>query len=149
MIYKSLTYKPITDIFNEKSCLIRDVEVPNISVSEITEVRIRNEHTPVNYINNNKNEIVNFKVEYIPLNNTNGTKLFAEAKKIIESVKGDNFTCEPGVIHIYSNGQALETININDCFPKTVHYKIEKNKNNDFSCIVIVFGLVGLLSREF
>ena len=41
MIYKSLTYKPITDIFNEKSCLIRDVEVPNISVSEITEVRIR------------------------------------------------------------------------------------------------------------
>lgn len=149
MIYKALRYAPITDKFNDKSCLIKNIEIPNINVSEITEVRIKNENSPLNYINNNKDEVVKFKVSYIPLNNSSGIKLFSEALKIISSVKKKDFAISPAVIQTFSNGQDLETITVNDCFPKTASILIEKDVNNNFTCIIIEFVLIGLLVRNF
>ena len=149
MIYKSLTYEPITKVFNENSCLIKDIEIPNIDVTEITSIRIKNENTSINYINNNKIETVNFNVFYIPKNNQEGIKLFAEAKKIVESVKNKDFEGSPAVINTFSNSQALDTITVNDCIPKTVTIQLNKNNENEDSCIVISFNLVGQLSRNF
>ena len=117
-ISRSLTFDPITKIFTEASCMVSDIEIPNILRTTVIGVYPTSQRSMQRFKGNDVRPIVSFKVKYIPLNNAEGKKLLFESKKIIESVLSKDYKPSEAVINVFRNGTLEETTTINDCVTK-------------------------------
>ncbi len=143
-ISRSLTFDPITKVFTEASCMVSEIEVPNVLTTKIIEVYPTKEKSLQRFKSNDIRSIVSFKVKYIPLNNDAGKKLFSEAKKIIDSVLTKDYIPAESVINVFRNGELEETTVINDCIPKTC--EIDFSIHNYIS---IVFEICGIMQPSY
>lgn len=141
---RSFTYEIITSKFTETSCMLADIEVPEITRSQVIPVFITNNKTSQNFRTNERNEIVTFKVTYIPMNNDSGKKLLPEVKKIVDSVLKNDFTPSVATINTFRNGELEKTTTVNDCIVKSGRIELDKD---DF--IRIIFELSGILYEEY
>lgn len=138
--YKSLTYDPITSKFTDTACMVVDIDIPNITEGKVNEVFLTKEKAHLNYYMNDKEEIVTFKVTYIPMNNDAGKKLLTEVKAIVDSVLTKDFTPAVATINSFLNDDVVETVTINDCIVKSGSIELDKD---DF--IHIIFEISGIL----
>ena len=90
-----IQFKPLSDTFNETSCMVANIEVPEITRTEVVEVFRTNDKAPQKFRTQDHKNIVNFRVTYVPLNNDAGKALIPETKKIIDSVLTSSYT--PGI----------------------------------------------------
>jgi hypothetical protein len=124
--------------------MLADIEVPEITRSQVIPVFITNNKTSQNFRTNERNEIVTFKVTYIPMNNDSGKKLLPEVKKIVDSVLKNDFTPSVATINTFRNGDLEKTTTVNDCIVKSGRIELDKD---DF--IRIIFELSGILYEEY
>ena len=139
--YKSLSYDPITSKFTDTACMVVDIDIPNITEGKVNEVFITKEKAHLNYYMNDKEEIVTFKIVYIPMNNDAGKKLLTEVKSIVDSVLTQNFKPSVATINSFLNDDIVDTVIINDCIVKSGSIELDKD---DF--IHIIFEISGNLT---
>jgi hypothetical protein len=141
---RSLSYAPITNIFNEKTCMVDEIDMPSITRNVIIPVFVTKDKSLQNYRVKERREIVDFKVRFIPINNSNGKKLLINAKQIVDSVLKKDFKPQVAVITSFRNGVIEQTINVNDTIVKKCSIELDKD---DF--IHISFELEGLLDAKY
>lgn len=140
-ISRSLTFDPITKIFTESSCMVKEIGVPNILNTRIINVFPTAEKSLLKFKGTDIKSVVSFRVKYIPLKNDTGKKLFAEAKKIIDSVLKKDYKPAEAVINIFRNDELEETITINDCIPKIC--EIDLKIHEQASILFEIWGVMG------
>lgn len=113
-----LQLKPLSDIFNETSCSVESIEVPDITRTEIVEVFRTNDKAPQKFRTQNHKNIVTFRVTYNPYNNDAGEALIPATKNIVDSVLTTGYTPSVAVITLLRNEEVEKTITINDCIIK-------------------------------
>ncbi len=117
-ISRSLIFDPITKIFTESACMVKEITIPNIIRTKIIDVYPTSEKSAQKFKGVDIKAIVSYTATYIPLKNDTGKKLFAESKKIIDSVLAKDYKPSESVINVSRNGEIEETITVNDCIPK-------------------------------
>lgn len=136
--------KPLSDFFNETSCGVEYIEVPDITRTEIVEVFRTNDKAPQKFRTQNHNGIVTFRVIYVPHNNDAGKALVPKAKSIIDSVLTKDYIPSPAVITLLRNGEEEKTITINDCIIRKANVQIDIK---DY--IHIIFEVSGIYAGEY
>lgn len=141
---RSLTYDPITSKFTEAACMTAEIEVPEMTRSQVVPVFITKDKAVQNFRTNERRESITFKVTYIPMNNDAGKQLLPEVKSIVDSVLGSGFAPSVATINTFRNGELEKTITINDCIVKSGRIELDKD---DF--IHIIFEISGLLAADY
>ena len=136
--------KPLSDTFNEKSCMVANIEVPEITRTEIVEVFRTNDKAPQKFRTQDHKNIVTFKVTYVPLNNDAGRALIPATKEIIDSVLTSNYTPSVAVITLMRNGEEEKTVTLNDCIIRKGSIEIDIK---DY--IHIIFEVSGIYAGEY
>lgn len=139
-----LQLKPLSDIFNETSCSVQNIEVPDISRTEIVEVFRTNDKAPLKFRTKNHRDIVTFRVAYNPYNNDAGRALIPATKNIVDSVLTTGYTPSVAVITLLRNEEVEKTITINDCIIRRGFVQIDIK---DY--IHIIFEVSGIYAGEY
>ena len=139
-----LQLKPLSDIFNETSCSVQNIEVPDISRTEIVEVFRTNDKAPLKFRTKNHKDIVTFRVTYNPYNNDAGRALIPATKNIVDSVLTTSYTPSVAVITLLRNEEVEKTITINDCIIRRGIVQIDIK---DY--IHIIFEVSGIYAGEY
>ena len=140
----TFVYDPITKIFNEKSCMVSEIDIPVITRNVCIPVFVTKEKSVQNYRVPERKEIVNFKVKFVPLNNADGKKLLIQAKNIVDEVLTDKFKPQVAVINMLRNDKIESTVTINDAITQKCSIELDKS---DY--LHIVFELQGVLSENY
>jgi hypothetical protein len=139
-----LQLKPLSDVFNEKSCSVENIEVPEITRTEVIEVFRTNDKAPQKFRTQDHRDIVTFRITYNPYNNDAGKALIPAAKKIVDSVLTADYTPSVAVITLLRNNEEERTITINDCIITKASVIIDIK---DY--IHIIFEISGLYAGEY
>jgi len=141
---RSLNYDPLTKVFTEAACMVSEIDIPEMSRNVTIPVFVTKEKSAQFFRVTERKEIINFKVKFVPMNNSEGKKLLVETKKIIDSVLTKDFKPEVATINTFRNGELEKTITVNDAFVKKGAIELVKD---DF--LHIVFEIEGLLASEY
>jgi ribosomal protein L30/L7E len=139
---RSINYKPLTDVFTEKACMVYSIDVPDIKRSEIVKVFNTNTKTAQYFHTNEKKEYVKFKVIYIPLDNSEGRGLLTKVKELVDSVLTTKFEPDVATINVLRNGEIEKTVTINDTIIVDGSISLDLH---DY--VRIEFGLSGILAK--
>lgn len=139
-----LQLKPLSDVFNETSCSVENIEVPEITRTEVIEVFRTNDKAPQKFRTQDHRDIVTFRITYNPYNNDAGKALIPAAKKIVDSVLTADYTPSVAVITLLRNNEEERTITINDCIITKASVIIDIK---DY--IHIIFEISGLYAGEY
>ena len=139
-----LQLKPLSDVFNEKSCSVENIEVPEITRTEVIEVFRTNDKAPQKFRTQDHRDIVTFRITYNPYNNDAGKALIPAAKSIVDSVLTADYTPSVAVITLLRNNEEERTITINDCIITKASVIIDIK---DY--IHIIFEISGLYAGEY
>jgi len=141
---RSLTYDPITKVFTETACMVSEIDIPEITRNITVPVFVTKEKSAQFFRVTERKEIINFKVKFVPMNNSAGKKLLSETKKIVDTVLTKDFKPEVATINTFRNGELEKTITINDAFVKKGCIELDKG---DY--LHIVFEIEGLLASDY
>ena len=141
---RSLTYDPITSKFTEAACMVSDLEIPDITRTQIVKVFLTKDKASQNFRTTERKEIITFKVKYIPMNNAAGKALLTQVKAIVDSVLTSGFQPSVATINTLRNGEIEKTIVVNDCIIKSGSIELDKD---DF--LHIVFEISGILAADY
>lgn len=137
---RRLDYEHLKE-FNPKSCSIVNIEMPEVDTSVVHGIKFTDQKTTYQYHGAELNQIVKFKVVYMPLSNSQGMKLIPLTKQLVEEVLKDTY--EPKTATIIQTGKdskkATSQRSIESCVITGAEIEIDAN---DY--VRITFDLQGL-----
>eukprot|EP01132_Coremiostelium_polycephalum_P000719 gene719-892_t len=114
--FTSFSYAPITKKFDEKSCTVDAVDLPDMQRSNVVKISA-GQSAPLAYHTSERKEIVDFTVTYTPFDNAAGKALLPAVKEIVDAVLKKNYDPAPATIQIKRSNSTKEekTTQIDNC----------------------------------
>lgn len=95
---RHFSYPPLDKHFTTENSSLQYVEMGDTPASVLNPIKYTHKAATFNYLGTDPQPIMNFKVVYMPKDNTSGRKLITVVKPLVKEVLEDNYNAETAII---------------------------------------------------